>query len=206
MELVVLGPELAALLVGNGRGGDAVAVERELRPIAARNPAVGSISAAARYVHGLVTGAPGALARAAAEYAKAPRLLDAARAFEAAALGYAAEGQREEVLEAGRQALRAYGGCGAPYEVRRARSAFRSAGMALRAEKARPRSGPASLTKTEGVVALHMAEGLSNPDIARRLVLSRRTVETHASRVLSKLGYVSRTQLALAAAQGRLEL
>ena len=41
-----------------------------------------------------------------------------------------------------------------------------------------------------------VARGLSNREIAGQLFLSVRTVEVHVNRILTKLGFASRTQLA----------
>ena len=51
------------------------------------------------------------------------------------------------------------------------------------------------LTEREREIATLAAQGLSNRQIAEHLVLSVRTVETHVSRVLAKLGFSSRGQL-----------
>lgn len=41
-----------------------------------------------------------------------------------------------------------------------------------------------------------VAEGLSNRQIASRLVISERTAETHVQHILTKLGFSSRSQIA----------
>ncbi|MDZ5619750.1 LuxR C-terminal-related transcriptional regulator [Nocardioides sp. HM23] len=55
---------------------------------------------------------------------------------------------------------------------------------------------PGGLTRREREVAELLAEGLSNKEIAARLVISQRTVETHVEHVLGKLGISSRAQVA----------
>lgn len=63
-----------------------------------------------------------------------------------------------------------------------------------------PARGPAThrtiLTRREGEVAALIAEGLSNKEIAWRLVISQRTAESHVDHILTKLGFTSRTQVA----------
>ncbi len=53
------------------------------------------------------------------------------------------------------------------------------------------------LTAREREVLVAVAEGRSNREISRILSIGERTVQTHLSNVLSKLGLTSRTQAAL---------
>ena len=70
-----------------------------------------------------------------------------------------------------------------------------------RGERKRPASGWASLTPTERDVVRLVTEGLANKDIATRLFVSPRTVQTHLTHVYTKLGLSSRVQLVQEAAR-----
>jgi NarL family two-component system response regulator LiaR len=64
-----------------------------------------------------------------------------------------------------------------------------------------PRALGGDLTEREREILALMVEGLSNPEIAERIVISRSTVKFHVSNILSKLGAASRTEAVALALQ-----
>jgi DNA-binding NarL/FixJ family response regulator len=78
--------------------------------------------------------------------------------------------------------------------------ALEAAGTLVRS-RSRPTavSGLEALTAREREVLAQIAEGRSNREIARLLNMSEKTVKTHVSSVLAKLGVADRTQAALLA-------
>src|SRR5262250_2669752 len=68
--------------------------------------------------------------------------------------------------------------------------------LALGLGEAPEGSVPLSLTRRESEVAALVARGLTNREIAGQLYLSVRTVEVHVDRILTKLGFRNRTELA----------
>jgi DNA-binding NarL/FixJ family response regulator len=72
-----------------------------------------------------------------------------------------------------------------------------AAGPEQAAAAAEPvRAGGGELSRREREVAQLVARGLSNREIAQRLYLSERTVDNHVHRILDKLGFDSRVQVA----------
>jgi predicted ATPase/class 3 adenylate cyclase/DNA-binding CsgD family transcriptional regulator len=70
-----------------------------------------------------------------------------------------------------------------------------------RGQRKRPTSGWASLTPAERDVVRLVSEGLANNEIAIRLFVSPRTVQSHLTHVYAKLGLSSRVQLVQEAAR-----
>ena len=65
-----------------------------------------------------------------------------------------------------------------------------------RGQRKRPKHGWESLTPTELQVVRHVTDGLTNPQIAERMYISRATVKAHLSHIFAKLQASSRSELA----------
>jgi DNA-binding CsgD family transcriptional regulator/tetratricopeptide (TPR) repeat protein len=154
--------------------------------------------AAALFCRGLLDGDPTVLLRAAGRYQGAGRPLPQAQALEAAALAFVAGADPGSAQAAFTRALDVYTALNAGWDVARVQARFRAFGIrrSPHLRHRRPREGWESLTPTESKIAAMVAEGMSNPRIAAQLFLSPRTVATHVSHVLAKLGVHSRIDIA----------
>jgi DNA-binding CsgD family transcriptional regulator len=96
-----------------------------------------------------------------------------------------------------RTALSAFEILGAERDADAATALLRELGV--KAARAGPKN-LGTLTKRETKVLELLGQGLSNPEIAQRLYVSRKTVEHHVAHILSKLGLRNRTEAAAAIA------
>lgn len=98
----------------------------------------------------------------------------------------------EAALEEAYQALARFERLGANWQADVVAALIRRLGGSARTGP----KGRAGLTRREGDVLRLLGVGLSNPEIAARLYISRKTVEHHVSHVLAKLNLRSRSQAA----------
>jgi DNA-binding CsgD family transcriptional regulator/tetratricopeptide (TPR) repeat protein len=204
-QLVELGPSYVSAALGADDVPAARAATRQLARAAAR---IGTAHArgTAEQCEGLVLGDAAALQRGLSLLGRSPRVLDRADALVDLAVLSAAQGNRAAARDAAQEALGHYRAFGAERSaawavetVTRLGIACESGTDAAAQQRTRCATGWDSLTPTERTVAGLVAEGLSNREIAQRLYISHRTVETHVSHALPKLGVRSRVGLAKAA-------
>jgi DNA-binding CsgD family transcriptional regulator len=152
----------------------------------------------ALYCRGMVDRDAEVLLEAAQRYADAGKPLPRAKALEAAAECLVQAEERTAARQAFEQAVEVYEFLGAEADLNRVQSDFRAYGIRRgpHSKHRRAVSGWDSLTDAELKVAAFVEEGLSNPEIAARLMLSRRTVGTHVSHILKKLNVATRTDIA----------
>lgn len=171
----------ACVAVGDAAAARAAA--EELAVIAAATPSA-PLRAAALLAEGRVAAAEG-------EAAAGALIEDAADLFDAAGARYDAAQARLDLASLLRVAGREEAGAKAET---RARQALQELGAGV------PQSRVGGLSPREAEVLRLVARGLSNDDIARRLVLSVRTVERHVANAYIKIGASGRTARAIATA------
>ena len=164
----------------------------------AKRSGVSHRKAAAEYCVGILEADPELILLAAEGFREAERPLLVAKALEAAAIALADRGETAPARGPFTEADDTYASLGAGWDMSRLRARLREHGIRRGSQSAhrRARSGWSSLTPTEEKVAELVAEGLSNRQIADRMFLSPRTVGTHVSHILSKLGLRSRIGIA----------
>jgi DNA-binding CsgD family transcriptional regulator/tetratricopeptide (TPR) repeat protein len=197
IDYPAVGPDLVRLARAAGDMDLAGEVAAAVDEVAERNQ-VPWITGAALRCRGLVADDLDAAVRAVDAYAQGDRLLEVALTCEEGA-GLAA---RRADRDLARTLLERAGGVfdrlDASRGVLRVDAALRSLGVrrGRQGARQRPQQGWEGLTPTESTVAHLVAEGLSNPQIAERLFVSRRTVQTHVAHIFTKLDITSRAQLA----------
>ncbi|MEU7530535.1 AAA family ATPase [Saccharothrix sp. NPDC042600] len=157
--------------------------------------------AVAAYCRALAEGDPVGLLRA----ADTGRPLLRAKSLGAAAVAFAESGDRTSARAALSHAVDVLERLGAEWDLNVLLARMRELGVRRgpHAKHRRAAHGWDSLTPMERKVTELVVAGLSNPQIAERLVLSSRTVATHVSHVLAKLGVRSRTDIAREAVRHR---
>jgi DNA-binding CsgD family transcriptional regulator/tetratricopeptide (TPR) repeat protein len=199
--LIVQDPTAAASLVhiavGAGDRARAGLVVDAAQRLAERNPTVHSLAAAAAHADGVLRGDGRLLQKAIEAFRLTGRPLGLASALEDAIhVGVDSTLARSMAAEAVEITTK----CGA--ERARLRLSSRLGGT-RRANGFSPTSRLAALTPAEVKVALLVGDGYRNLQIAKKLFLSRHTVDTHLRKIFAKVGINSRVDLAALVARER---
>src|SRR5271169_5204860 len=155
-------------------------------------------AAASLWCRGLLRSDPGPLRDAVAHYRSPGPAVQLPAALEDLAAVLAQRGREDEAKAALNEAVSLYEDLDARWDIRRADSRLRAHGIrrGVRGRRVpRAASGWEALTPTELKIATMVAGGASTPDIARGMFLSRRTVQTHISHILAKLGAKGRVDI-----------
>ncbi len=192
-------PELMRLAVAVDDRAAGQAALRVCQAEVAAEARPGRAAMALRRCQGLWDGDPAPLREAVGYYRAVGSPVELVGTLEDLAEVLARRGQQAEARTLLGEVLDRYGALGAAWDIRRAEGRLRRHGVRRGVRGPRPvraRAGWEALTPTETRVAALVAQGRSTPDIARELYLSRRTVQTHISHVLGKLGVRSRVEIA----------
>jgi DNA-binding CsgD family transcriptional regulator/tetratricopeptide (TPR) repeat protein len=191
-------PDLLRLALAAGDSQLAQTAARACQAEAAAETRPARATAASLRCRGLLEGDAGLLQDAVAHYRTVGPPVELPTALEDLAVVLAEHDRDEEARAALSEAASLYEGMQARWDIRRAESRLHAYGIRRGPRSRRgPRatSGWEALTPTEVKVAALIARGDSTSDIARSMFLSRRTVQTYISRILTKLDARSRVEI-----------
>jgi DNA-binding CsgD family transcriptional regulator len=191
-------PDLVRLALAAGDRQMAQAAAQACQAEAAAETHPARAAAASLRCRGLLGSDPGPLRDAVAHYRSAGPAVELPAALEDLAVVLAERGRSDEARVTLHEAVGLYDGLQAAWDIRRADSRLRPYGIrrGVRSRRGpRATSGWEALTPTEVRIAAMVAGGAATPDIARGMFLSRRTVQTHISHILTKLGAKGRIDI-----------
>jgi DNA-binding CsgD family transcriptional regulator len=191
-------PDLVRLALAAGDRPMAQAAARACQAEAAAETHPARATVASMRCRGLLESDPDALTEAVAHYRALGPATELPGALEDLAVVLARSGREEEASTAFTEAVGLYEGLQARWDIRRAEGRLRPLGVRRggRGQRAqRAAFGWAALTPTEVKIAVMVARGESTSDIARSMSLSRRTVQTYISHILTKLGVRGRVDI-----------
>ncbi|MFC9249835.1 BTAD domain-containing putative transcriptional regulator [Amycolatopsis thailandensis] len=181
-------------------GDDQVVAEalRICRDEASKEVLPARAATAALWCEALGSGDPAPLWKAIAHYDKVGRRVEKASALRDVAHLLAEHGRTQEAQAAADEATQELGRLGARWDLRELARGLSGFAIDLaHDETTRPAEGSSSLSPLESEVVKLAGRGLSNPEIAGRLTLPRRTIQALVARALAKLGLSSRYELAM---------
>lgn len=192
-----LAASLVRLAVVLGQTRVAAEVTDDVEAAVGLDPEVASIRGLALRCRGLVECDPDRLLAAIEQTRVTRRLPDHAGTCEDAAAVLAFAGRTSEAQDLLLEALDAHERMGATSWAARTRASLRELGVrhGVHGPRARPETGWDSVTQAERGIAVLVAEGLTNREIAARLYISPHTVNTHLRHLFQKLGVSSRAGL-----------
>ena len=191
-------PDLVRLALAAGDRQIAQAAAQACQAEAAAETRPARAAVASLRCHGLLESDPDPLRGAVAHYRAVGPAVELPAALEDLAVVLADRGREDEARAALNEAASLYDGLQARWDIRRAESRLRPYGIRRGARGRRGQraaSGWEALTPTEIKIAAFVARGDSTSDIARGMFLSRRTVQTYISRILTKLGAKGRVEI-----------
>ncbi|MDN3357534.1 LuxR family transcriptional regulator [Actinomadura sp. DC4] len=192
----ILAAWMTRIALADGRRTRAERVVETAELLAVNNREFPVLAAAAAHARGLLGRDAASLAEAEAGFADPWAAASAAE--DLGVLVAETDDDRQAAVEILDRALDGYRRIGARRDAARVRARLRALGVRRRhwSTTQRPATGWAALTATEQKVALLVAQGLTNRQVATRMFISPHTIKFHLSKIFAKLHIASRTELA----------